>query len=147
MKRLSQEAVQTMIRERGLKMTPQRQAIVEYLQNAVHHPTAEEIFESVNRRFPMTSRATIYNTLNWLKDAGQIAEVHEGGVARFDPNLEPHHHFVCRVCGGVEDLDWEAVGPLPQCVLRGKQTVETYDITLRGVCDKCARKDAVSVIL
>lgn len=62
----------------GLKMTPQRRAIIEFLQSSVDHPTAEDIMNAVNERFPMTSRPTVYNTLNWLKGSGLINEVFEG---------------------------------------------------------------------
>lgn len=147
MKRLTQQKVETLIREKGLKLTPQRQAIVEYLQGCTHHPTADDIFAAVNERFPLTSRATVYNTLNWLKEVGQVSEVFEGGVARFDPNLEPHYHFVCRGCGSVEDIEPDAFGPLPNYNLPGRQTVESFDITMRGLCAKCAPRPAVSVIL
>lgn len=147
MKRLTQQKVETLIREKGLKLTPQRQAIVEYLQGCTNHPTADEIFIAVNERFPLTSRATVYNTLNWLKEAGQVSEVFEGGVARFDPNLDPHYHFVCRACGSVEDIELDAFGPLPHCTLTGRQTVESFDITMRGLCAKCSPRPTVSVIL
>jgi catalase len=66
-------------------LTPQRRAIVDYPQAAKHHPTPEEVLQAINRRFPMTSRATVYNTLNMLKDEGPVREVFEDGVIRFDP--------------------------------------------------------------
>src|SRR5438309_1744020 len=109
MSRLSKEAVEEMARERGLKMTPQRRMIVDVLQSATHHPTAEEVLNAVNRKFPMTSRATVYNTLNWLKEAGMVREVFEGGDLRFDPNTSEHHHFVCRRCGKIEDVDADLI--------------------------------------
>lgn len=96
------------------------------------------MFAEVNRRFPMTSRATVYNTLNLLKEAGLLHEVFEDGVSRFDPVLDPHHHFVCRACGSVEDVDWEVLPALPgRKLLSGKQRVETYEVTLRGLCAAC----------
>jgi catalase len=71
---------------RRLRLTPQRRAIVDYLQTANRHPTLEDVLQAINRRFPMTSRATVYNTLNMLKDEGLVREVFEGDVSRFDPN-------------------------------------------------------------
>jgi Fur family peroxide stress response transcriptional regulator len=99
-----------MAQSRGLKMTPQRRAIIDYMQSAHHHPTADEVLQMVNRKFPMTSRATVYNTLNWLKQEGLIKEVFEAGSVRFDPNTEHHHHFVCRKCGKVEDVECDLIG-------------------------------------
>lgn len=139
-KKLDHNLVEAMVTERGLKMTPQRRAIVQYLQTAKHHPTADEVLGAVNRKFPMTSRATVYNTLNWLKEAGMIREVFEGGSVHYDPMTSPHHHFVCRKCGKVEDVEWEAFGDLkPACALPGRQTIESCEVTLRGLCAKCAK--------
>lgn len=137
---LTHDAVETMARERGLKMTPQRRMIVDFLQTALHHPTAEEVFKAVNVEFPMTSRATVYNTLNWLKDAGMVREVHESGETRFDPNTSEHHHFVCRACGTIEDVECDLVGEVEFCALPGRQHVEQAEVTLRGLCAACHGK-------
>jgi Fur family peroxide stress response transcriptional regulator len=140
MSRLQTQAVETMVGENGLKMTPQRRIIVEYLQSALNHPTADEVFNAVNEKFPMTSRATVYNTLNWLKGSGLVNEVFEGGVVRYDPNTSNHHHFVCRTCGKVEDVGEELIGAfqLDQVVsLLGSQKVENFEITIRGLCADC----------
>jgi Fur family peroxide stress response transcriptional regulator len=138
MTRLTNSAVETMARARGLKMTPQRRLIVDYLQVATNHPTADDVFKAVNETYPMTSRATVYNTLNWLKEAGMVREVFEGGDLRFDPNTGGHHHFVCRACGRIEDVDCDLVGELRFCPLPGHQEVEVYEVTLRGLCADCA---------
>jgi len=136
MPRLTQQAVEMMVQSSEAKMTPQRRAIVEYLQSALDHPTAEEVLSAVNRQFPMTSRATVYNTLNWLKEAGLVSEVHEGGQIRFDPNTSRHHHFVCRRCGNVEDVEETLIGNL-EITLTGGQMIENFEVTLRGVCSTC----------
>jgi Fur family transcriptional regulator, peroxide stress response regulator len=135
--RLSQQRLDALASERGLKMTPQRRAIVEYLERAFHHPTADDVFVAVNERFPLTSRATVYNTLNLLKEASLVREISRDGVVRFDPNLDPHHHFVCRKCGKVEDLAWDAVPPIDVATIPGDQRVESFDLTLHGLCGAC----------
>jgi Fur family transcriptional regulator, peroxide stress response regulator len=138
MSRLHQRAVEEMVVEsHRLKMTPQRRAIIEYLQSAIHHPTAEEVLRAVNEKFPMTSRATVYNTLNWLKGEGMVREVYEGGIVRFDPNTSDHHHFVCRKCGRVEDVDSEMIGSYQFDPSLGNRTVENFEIILRGICTDC----------
>jgi Fur family transcriptional regulator, peroxide stress response regulator len=138
MSRLHQRDVENMVVEsHRLKMTPQRRAIIEYLQSAIHHPTAEEVLRAVNEKFPMTSRATVYNTLNWLKGEGMVKEVYEGGVVRFDPNTSNHHHFVCRRCGRVEDIESELIGNYKFDPLPGNQTVENFEVILRGICADC----------
>ena len=135
MSRLDQKEVETMVESHGLKMTPQRRAIVDYLQSATHHPTADEVLKAVNEKFPMTSRATVYNTLNWLKGAGMVREVFEGGTVRFDPNTSNHHHFICRNCGKVEDIEGEL--PIQFDSLAGDRKVENIEVTLRGLCSNC----------
>ncbi|MGE0883134.1 MAG: Fur family transcriptional regulator [Blastocatellales bacterium] len=134
------EKVEMMVESYGLKMTPQRRAIVEFLQASGEHPTADEILTAVNEKFPMTSRATVYNTLNWLKGAGMIREVFEGGLVRYDPNTSSHHHFVCRECGKVEDIECEAISALKICSLPGDPKIENYQITVRGLCGQCLLK-------
>ena len=140
MTKLTQRQLDALARARRLKITPQRRAIVEYLASAEHHPTPEQILKAVNRRFPMTSRATVYNTLSLLKESGLIREVFQEGVLRFDANLGPHHHFLCRRCGKVEDIPWEAVQPIPIGELPGRQTVDAMEITLHGLCAACRGK-------
>ena len=136
MARLNQRSVEMLVQSYGLKMTPQRRAIVEYLQSTHNHPTADEVLNAVNRQFPMTSRATVYNTLNWLREAGLVSEVHEGGQIRFDPNTSRHHHFVCRRCGRVEDVEEALIGNL-EIALPNGQEVENFEVTLRGICSTC----------
>ncbi len=136
--KLTQQGLEELIQTHGLKMTPQRRAIVECLEAAHHHPTAEEVFSVVNSRFPMTSRATVYNTLHLLKEAHLVQEVFENGVSRFDPNLTHHHHFICRQCGKVEDLEETGADATPLPPELNGLIVETVEMTFRGLCAECA---------
>ena len=116
--------------------------MLDYLVQRGDHPTAEQISLDLNRRFPRASRATVYNTLNALRDAGLVHEVYiDDAVARYDANIEPHHHFVCRACGKLEDISVDALGaqkppPAPAPGYR----VETVEVVLRGLCAACAHK-------
>lgn len=109
MGRLTLENFREAVAVKGWKLTPQRIAIVEYVSNALHHPTAEDICIHVNERFPMTSRATVYNTLHLLRDYGLLQEINEAGGIRFDPNIREHHHFICTSCSSVRDIPQELV--------------------------------------
>ena len=131
--------VELITQSRGSKMTAQRRAIVDFLQASGDHPTADEILQAVNRTFPMTSRATVYNTLNWLKTDGLVKEVYEGGQIRYDPNTAHHHHFVCQNCGKVEDIDCDLLGTIQICHLPGNPQVEFYEVVVRGLCSMCAK--------
>jgi Fur family transcriptional regulator, peroxide stress response regulator len=137
---LQQQQVEMMAERWGLKLTPQRRAIIGYLQSAVHHPTADEVLKAVNEEFPMTSRATVYNTLNWLKGVGLVKEVFEGGVHHFDPNTSDHHHFICRLCGRVEDVDSALIGNFQLDPLPGNQKIEQFEVIIRGLCSACRER-------
>ncbi|HQR68697.1 MAG TPA: Fur family transcriptional regulator [Thermoanaerobaculia bacterium] len=121
------------LKEKGLRVTHPRMAVLSYLAGATHHPTAEEVGAAVNRDVPTAARASVYNVLHSLRDAGIVGElVFEDAVARYDVNVGRHHHFVCTVCGGVEDVPWEAVPPFPKRRLPAGHTVESGSVTLRG---------------
>jgi len=129
------------LREKGLRVTQQRVAVLEYLCSTPTHPTAEQIGAAVNRAQPTTSRASVYNVLHSLKDAGLIEElVFDDAVARYDANLGPHHHFVCTRCGAVHDVAFDAVPALPKRRLPSGHAVESVEVTLRGACPGCAPK-------
>jgi len=92
----------------GLKLTPQRIAIVRELADDLSHPTAQSLFERLRPTFPTMSFATVYNTLDALVRCGLTGSLRLGdgrGAVRFDPNTEPHDHAVCDVCGVVIDID------------------------------------------
>lgn len=126
--------IEEAFRVNGLRCTPQRFFVMEHLMRHHVHATAEEIFHAVNRTDPRASRATVYNNLHALTRAGLVREVAvDGNAARFDANVDRHHHFVCDQCGEVTDVAWfdpPATG-LP---------VRDFEAILRGVCAGCRRK-------
>lgn len=133
--------IEARLHKAGLKLTPQRYAVLDYLVRSLIHPTAEQIRADLNRRFPRASRATVYNTLNALRDAGLIHEIYmDDAVARYDANIEPHHHFICRTCGKLEDIPLDAVSEPSHRGLKSGYSVEYYEIVMRGVCAPCGRK-------
>ena len=109
-----------------------------FLADRATHPTAAEIFEAVNRVDPRCSRATTYNILRDLVQAGLVREVAvEGRAARFDARGKPHHHFICDRCGNVEDVEWYDV-PRPAPGSLGKRVFRECELIFRGLCTKCA---------
>src|SRR5687767_6338926 len=93
------------VRASGLKLTPQRMAIVRELAADPTHPTAQELFDRLKGALPTMSFATVYNTLDALATAGLCEALSlSPGAARFDPNMAAHHHAVCDVCGLVRDV-------------------------------------------
>ena len=136
------EAIKRSLGGKGLRCTPQRYAVMEYLTGHNRHPTAAEIFEAVNRVDPRSSRATTYNNLRDLVQAGLVREVAvEGRAARFDAKSMQHHHFICDRCGNVEDIEWYAV-PKPASRFLGKRVLRECELIFRGVCTNCASRRA-----
>jgi Fe2+ or Zn2+ uptake regulation protein len=136
------EAIKRTLDASGLRCTPQRYAVMAFLMEQNRHPTAVEIFEAVNRLDPRSSRATIYNNLRDLVQAGLVREVAiEGRSARFDAKGTRHHHFICDHCGTVEDMAWYDVpSPAPESL--GKRIVRESELIFRGLCTTCAPRRA-----
>ena len=131
--------VRQRFREKGLKLTPQRYAIYEMMIHTDSHPTVEDIYHAVQPMFPMLSLNTVYYTLTSLKKAGLIADVPvQEGAARFDANMDRHHHLVCLKCRKIEDLYDDA---LDQLKISAKSTngylVESHRVEFRGYCSEC----------
>ena len=121
----------------GLKLTPQRLAILEYLDGNKKHPSAEEIFREVSRRFPTMSFATVYNTLEALRQRGSILELTiDPGKKRFDPNTEPHHHLICTKCRRIEDVHRHYDLPVPSASKSGFEITGNH-IEFYGICPAC----------
>jgi Fur family peroxide stress response transcriptional regulator len=130
------------LRASGLKLTPQRLAIVRELAADPTHPTAQELFERLRPALPTMSFATVYNTLDALAAAGLCAALSLApGPSRFDPNMRPHHHVVCDRCGLVRDVPHEGE-PAPPAERAGDVApgfeVRSVELIYRGICAACA---------
>ena len=135
-------AIRRTLETSGLRCTAQRHAVMAFLVEHTGHPTAAEIFEGVNRLDPRSSRATTYNNLRDLVQAGLVREVAmEGRAARFDAKGMRHHHFICDRCGKVEDMQWYKV-PRPAADSLGKRVLRECELIFRGLCTKCAPRQA-----
>ena len=126
------------LKDKGLRVTPQRFAVYSNLISRTDHPTAEQILMSLNQDSPTSSQATVYSSLQALRDVGLVREVLlEEGVCRYDANVSSHHHFRCKQCGSIEDILWEQVDGISFKSLRPGLKVEQYELTVQGVCDHC----------
>ncbi len=134
------------LRSLGLKLTPQRRAIVEQFACDPTHPTAQELFDRLHRDFPSMSFATVYNTLDALTTANLAGTLRiDGHAARFDPNRLPHNHAVCDSCGRIVDIPAESLAPSAEAEASVRDTadgfhVRTVEQVYRGICGACARK-------
>ena len=123
----------------GLKVTSQRFIIFETLESVSCHPTADQLYEMVSKKLPSISRDTVYRTLNMLADRGLARKLTTpGGAARFDGDLNPHHHFLCEGCDMVFDVTWPEFRmlPWPEEVHRLGQP-QRASVLITGLCHQC----------
>jgi len=151
--RIEPEQVTVMLNDlqrAGLKLTPQRIAIVRIFAGDTSHPTAQDMFERLRPSFPSMSFATVYNTLDALASAGLAGIVRlpgkRGDPARFDPNMGPHHHAVCDRCGSVLDIATGTLTATPAAVQRLRRSAPGFSVRAveriyRGTCARCARRE------
>jgi Fur family peroxide stress response transcriptional regulator len=124
----------------GLRITPQRQAILKLLKGNRLHPSAERIYFEISKKYPGISFATVYNTLSKLLEAGKIQELDvDPDKKRFDPCVSPHCHFYCKVCEKVFDIACDTAS----FTLNAKETdghrVDGVQVNFKGVCKDCRK--------
>jgi len=125
--------------ETNLRMTRQRQVILEELRRTPSHPGADELYARVRKRLPRISLGTIYRNLEVLSASGEIQKIETGGsLKRFDGNPEPHYHIRCLRCQKVVDAP-VAVLPDIERLLEGKTDfiITGHRIEFLGICPKC----------
>jgi len=127
----------------GLALTPQRLAIYEVLASTGEHPAAEDIFQRLKPGLPSLSRGTVYRTLDLFESHGLVSRVVvRDDQARFDANLDAHHHLVCTRCHCVIDFQDARLESLPiEGVTPEGFQVQGHQIHLLGLCRRC-REDA-----
>ncbi|MFA5322969.1 MAG: transcriptional repressor [Smithella sp.] len=133
--------LQANILRSGLKVTPQRLAILKYLKENMNHPTAEKVHNDLLNEYPAMSLTTVYKALSSFVEAGMVKELDiDAHKMRFDFIIDPHDHFHCRVCDNVYDIEHAAaiaVDDLKNKKSREGHHVDTISINLKGVCRYC----------
>lgn len=131
-----------LLRSAGLRVTPQRQLILEVLAGAAErHLTAEELWQEVSDRYHSFNRSTVYRVLDQLVAAGVVVQHFLGDtVGRFELSSEAvHHHLVCIRCRSVFDLDPRALrGLIAGALAAHGFCVGTVGVTVEGICRTCA---------
>jgi len=127
--------------EQGYRMTPQRLMILEQVEAAEGHISAEEIFRHVRERYPNLNISTVYRTLELLKGLGLVTETDMGdGRVRFHTiGKGHHHHLVCSACGKVTELAEEELMPLNDLLnTRYGFRADLHHLAIFGRCKNCA---------
>lgn len=140
-----EERLQQFIRAKGLRNTPQRQAIVDAIFSTDEHFTAEDLWDRVRKKQSRSSRATVYRTISLLVEAGLLHEIDLGDDQKtYDPNFvdsPAHNHLVCIDCGKVVEFEDSHIQLLNECTTRrlgyrpAKQTLK-----IEGCCEKLRQK-------
>jgi Fe2+ or Zn2+ uptake regulation protein len=128
-----------LLKENNLKVTPQRLEIMRYLDEHRTHPNADSIYTALKSDNPSLSRTTVYNALDTLNKANILHTLTiSESERRYDFKSGHHHHFLCRVCNNIIDIDIEC--PFLEKVLTGEHKVEQVHGYFKGVCKNCLKK-------
>ena len=129
--------------EAAVKQFRKRNAILACLQGTTSHPSAEMVYEMLQKEHPDISLATVYRNLARFKSQGLVSSVATvRGVERFDAMTHPHVHFICCSCGAVIDLPRMEI---PESLTMEAESisgcrVQDCRLTFTGLCEKCASK-------
>jgi len=132
------------LREHGLRATPQRELILEMLAGSREHPSADYLFARVKERFPALSLNTIYKTLDLFEQRGLIKRFNVGeNIYRYDADIHPHAHVICLNCKRVDDIN----AKLSDLTERVKNEVAGHsgyriisaDLYFYGLCEDCRK--------
>lgn len=127
------------LRHENIRITPQREAILEFMVESDNHPTADEIYQALSARFPSMSAATVYNNLHLYTRIGFVKELTYGdGASRFDFTNTQHYHAICEKCGAVVDLYY----PFPDDLEEVTRDLIGFEVThhrmeVYGTCADC----------
>ncbi len=124
-----------------LRMTRQRQVILDELRKVTSHPTADEIYNMVRRRLPGISLGTVYRNLEILSDNGMIQKLElSGSQRRYDGNPKLHYHVRCVRCERMDDLPLSTLPALESAIRKScGYEVLGYRLEFIGLCPKCRK--------
>jgi Fur family ferric uptake transcriptional regulator len=133
-----------LVRERGFRVTPQRQLILDAICEGDGHTTPDEIYKRLSAKTPAINRATVYRNLDFLCEMRLVVATQIGGQMLYEiAGEKPHHHLVCRRCDKIEQVDPETVKALFDKIERERQfKVDMDHLALFGLCAKCQRLEA-----
>ena len=130
------------LKEKGLKLTPQRRLIVDIIHDADAHLTAEEIISYVQSKMPGVHKSTIYRTLELLEEIGCVYKSELGDHFIYHHAEEGHHHhLVCSKCGKTIECDEDLFVPVEMSLVEKYGfRVDFKHIVMSGLCEECRSK-------
>ncbi|ANC70226.1 MULTISPECIES: peroxide-responsive transcriptional repressor PerR [Salimicrobium] len=138
-----QGAIDT-LKESGVRITPQRHAVLEFLVQSMSHPTADDIYKALEHKFPNMSVATVYNNLRVLKEIGLVRELTYGdSSSRFDCNTTDHYHAICESCGKIVDFHYPSLDEVESLAEQVTGfNVSHHRMEVYGTCPECRAQTA-----
>jgi len=142
------QALVEKLRQQNYRLTPQRLRLVNLIATSDGHPSATQLYAQVKTQFPTMSQATVYKTLNLLKDMGEVLEIDLRDDSHYDGNKPyPHPHIICSQCGKI--IDGEIESSIKELVREVEHNsgfrISRHRLDFYGVCPDCqAREGAVS---
>ena len=136
------EAMVAVLKEHGLRITPQRLAVLKILAKSENHPEVDWIYRSIKKDFPTTSLATVYKTIHLLKELNQVLEL---GFAdrgsRYDGNKPyPHPHIICTSCGAIVDPEFSGMEELDtEMTEKSGYEITHHRLDFFGLCPLCLK--------
>lgn len=126
----------------NMRLTTQRQIILEELGKVTSHPTANEVYDMVRKRLPRIGLGTVYRNLELMADSGIILKLEVGGTQkRFDATIEPHYHIRCTSCGKVDDIAMEVQGQINLAAEKASNYIILgHHVEFSGICGECAKE-------
>lgn len=133
--------------QNDIRLTPQRQVILEELAKVKTHPTAGEVYDMVRKRLPRIGLGTVYRNLELMADSGMILKLEVGGSQkRFDATTDLHYHIRCTSCGRVDDIELTAMPQLDQLASDSSDyQVLGHHIEFSGICETCAKTEKTQI--
>ncbi len=130
------------LKSTGVRITPQRHAILEYLIESMSHPTADDIYKALEHKFPNMSVATVYNNLRVFRESGLVNELTYGdNASRFDFVTNNHYHMICESCGKIVDFHYPGLDEVEHLAAHVTGfNVNSHRLEVYGTCPDCQEK-------
>ena len=124
-----------------IRLTTQRQIILEELSKVKTHPTASELYDMVRKRLPRIGLGTVYRNLELMAENGMILKLEVGGTQkRFDATTDTHYHIRCSTCGKVDDIDTPVMDELvKEAASSSTYQVLGHHVEFTGICPSCQK--------
>lgn len=126
--------------EKATRYSKKREAILDLIRSTDSHPSADWVYQTLKPIYPDLSLGTVYRNITRFKEEGLVVSVGTvNGQERFDANVKPHTHFICRCCDAVLDLPEVRLEKmdLDQIAAQNGITIDHHELIFSGTCPNC----------